>query len=1067
MNYQEWLEWRKTIDPAKESRQEGCILSISTAAEKIKEEGSKEFGEKTAAYGMALNTLYLGDEYVTEEEWQKAYVTAYDYVNNELKNEDNFKELITTGIESSSMGENARDLFINLEEVNRDLELNADLKWYAEKNSEINPNASKEIAALLGVPLAPQEVQKNNVPQDNSVIDDNDFEIDGLVEDNQLDKDGNVRDKEGNIIRKAASQNGDDDLDLNENLNINQLIEERNTAVEQPQDAPYEEDELENDAEEPVDTDDYDVITKEEAEEAEKESAALIAKKEAERKKKLEEQKQQLKEAAEKVKKEKAEAAEKKKKEAEAEKKDKLEREKKRRERTYEVKDDLKKEKSENAYLKDLFKDEKEELTAKHGNLIRGWNSEAHDDLVDAYDKFMRSLNTKNPKYSRDIKSKRKMKLKETAMEYVRMKKEIARLNGDKNVDDPDWVPKTRMGRRRYRSAKAIIENLEKFETDYDRLVMFEDDLTAKRTIGASGSSDDHADLSRSFKSLKNYLKYEDRNSDPVLKQKLMDDLRRDAERYLKKTAGEHLNDPNWAPRTTMGKRRFAAAKAVIIRLNQMEGKNRKKGQSLNNNSTNKHEENRKKENERLNNSIRNNQTNNQQPLNNDDIRYDLPEEMRLENEENEIRRSNSITPKSKRLDRFKEEFERKLEKEAEKLDSHLDDIDVTNLQGETRKRKKKESDRKDGAVLYSGKVLTRVSRDHMVNAAQQADTKEKLENTFTDICAIMVASGNFTKSSISEDEMMQSKEALRSNREFMDKVKNMTRNELTESMKDPAAEYQKIKREITNEKYDKMLEENKQSSLAASNDITAQQNLYINSVAVEYAKQRGDNSPDAVDNALQTINANKDFMQKVNMMENNDLKKGIQEPQNAFKDFTATEASHQKEPRDIDIQNNKRAYQERANNHIDSLDRISAKSCVNAMDKLKALADSNQPLTEKQMKEAKQWMAVMVANEYIQTDKKGSLHNQFRKTKKGFFDNYVKNISNSPEYNEAVPKEIDADYIKNFLAGKNEKGPKYLKDAVKKNRVKNKELSNHRQKKRNAQKAKEKPRDTLTQVNM
>jgi len=146
MNYQEWLEWRKTIDPAKESRQEGCILSISTAAEKIKEEGSKEFGEKTAAYGMALNTLYLGDEYVTEEEWQKAYGTAYDYVNNELKNEDNFKELITTGIESSSMGENARDLFINLEEVNRDFELNADLKWYAEKNSEINPNSSNDMA---------------------------------------------------------------------------------------------------------------------------------------------------------------------------------------------------------------------------------------------------------------------------------------------------------------------------------------------------------------------------------------------------------------------------------------------------------------------------------------------------------------------------------------------------------------------------------------------------------------------------------------------------------------------------------------------------------------------------------------------------------------------------------------------------------------------------------------------------------------------------------------------------------------------------------------------------------
>jgi len=46
------------------------------------------------------------------------------------------------------------------------------------------------------------------------------------------------------------------------------------------------------------------------------------------------------------------------------------------------------------------------------------------------------------------------------------MKRERARLNGDHNVDDPDWEPKSKMGKRRYRSAKAIVEKLSKFETD-------------------------------------------------------------------------------------------------------------------------------------------------------------------------------------------------------------------------------------------------------------------------------------------------------------------------------------------------------------------------------------------------------------------------------------------------------------------------------------------------------------------------------------------------------------------------------------------------------------------------
>lgn len=126
-------------------------------------------------------------------------------------------------------------------------------------------------------------------------------------------------------------------------------------------------------------------------------------------------------------------------------------------------------------------------------------------------------------------------------------------------------------------------------------------------------------------------------------------------------------------------------------------------------------------------------------------------------------------------------------------------------------------------------------------------------------------------------------------------------------------------------------------------------------------------------------------------------------------------------------------------------------------MDKLKKLADSNKPLTEQQTKEAKHWMAVMVTDQYIRTDINGSMHNQFRKTKKKYFENIVKVIAGSPEYQEALPKKIDADYIKNFLADKNSKGPRYLTDAVKKNSTRNKELRGQRLQQNNLQKSKNK----------
>ncbi|MBR5165864.1 MAG: hypothetical protein IKW87_09980 [Ruminococcus sp.] len=1225
MNYQEWLEWRKTIDPAKESRQEGCILSISTAAEKIKEEGSKEFGEKTAAYGMALNTLYLGDEYVTEEEWQKAYGTAYDYVNNELKNEDNFKELITTGIESSSMGENARDLFINLEEVNRDLELNADLKWYAEKNSEINPNSSNDMANLLGVELDQQKIQENikakqererqqqlnnqqpapmsvlnppqqfnhddnfyrqkytqwqntiqqnpdavkntkeihdhfftnglvavatqaqtaenkdiiknsvyfsnavmklynsatpyedwkksydtaenytqqylnktenlkllldkgahgenpklgkngvvlfrsfrqlnrdfsmsidmldysnkfdavipgsknemlaelNVPQaqmqqqmqqNNNELDDG-IEIEGLETGQQLDMQGNIVDQNGNIVTHADTNNNTNDNDGDfaelENININQLAEEMQEVHEQG----LERDRINREAEEREKAEEFEEITDEDVEEAERKSAALAARNEELKKKALADKERRLKEAQEKALRDKAAAAERKKKaaeeekqKAEAEKKEKLEREARRREPIYEVKDNKAYERSENSMLRDMFKDEEKELNAKHANWIRGTNTKAHDDLTEAYETFMESLDTKSKHYSRDTKSKCKMKLKQTAEAYIKAKKDYAKTRGQ-NVDDPDWMPKSKMGRRRYRSALAIIKKINSTETDYDRLVMFEDDLVAKRWTGRGGSSDDHTDLSRSFKSLKNYLKYENKNSDPELKQKLMDDLRRDAERYLKKIAGSHLNDPKWEPKTTMGARRFAAAKAVIIRLNQMEGKTLKKQQTKNQNNPTMNQQQPQQQ---------NNGSAGQQQRNNDEMRRNVSDETRLQQDNAQNRRRNSVTPTSNTPDRFKEEQQRKREKNEERYETPFDAMSVDALKGTTRKRSKKGVEDENGIVRYNGKILTRISEENLKKKSLTTLVPEILTNIFMNACAVMLGSGNLAKNVLGDEAFEQNKEALKNNKEFMDKVKKMTPEQLREGIKNPAKAYNSINDEIMNDKYGKLLEDNKKTS-AATNEILDQQNLYLNTVAIKHAMARRDTSPEAINNARNAIAQNKEFMNNVEKMTNNEFKEGINSPDVAYAAFSKAEAKYNRFARNIDIADNYERYRHRSQSEVSALNRVSAKSCCNAMDHLIEISKSEQPLTEKQKKDARKCIAIMTADEYIKNDTNNTLHNEYSKSK----DTYKKAVNgllNSAEFKKALPPELDANYIKNFLAAKNNKGPKHIQSLV------------------------------------
>ncbi len=73
MNYQEWLQWRKNTkyDEDKKFQIDACVeRAMPQTAQALKEAGHQELGEKTDAYGKALDTLYYGDESVTEEEWQ-------------------------------------------------------------------------------------------------------------------------------------------------------------------------------------------------------------------------------------------------------------------------------------------------------------------------------------------------------------------------------------------------------------------------------------------------------------------------------------------------------------------------------------------------------------------------------------------------------------------------------------------------------------------------------------------------------------------------------------------------------------------------------------------------------------------------------------------------------------------------------------------------------------------------------------------------------------------------------------------------------------------------------------
>ena len=207
------------------------------------------------------------------------------------------------------------------------------------------------------------------------------------------------------------------------------------------------------------------------------------------------------------------------------------------------------------------LKDEAGDLAATRR--IAGGSSNEHEEMLKSVGKLMLASAAQN--YSAMDKADALMEARKKTQEYITKKRG--------NNIDPDWTPKTGMGKKRFEAANNTLDRINE-EIDslglngiYSKIHDLQDDLGAKHWHGMGGSTQEHRNLMKKVEKLKRSCLVEEPGYSPEKKAKALREAKKAAQEYIRKKRGNHPE--GWIPRTGMGAKRFKAAEALIEEIDK------------------------------------------------------------------------------------------------------------------------------------------------------------------------------------------------------------------------------------------------------------------------------------------------------------------------------------------------------------------------------------------------------------------------------------------------------------------------------------------------------------------
>lgn len=133
----------------------------------------------------------------------------------------------------------------------------------------------------------------------------------------------------------------------------------------------------------------------------------------------------------------------------------------------------------------------------------------------------------------------------------------------------------------------------------------------------------------------------------------------------------------------------------------------------------------------------------------------------------------------------------------------------------------------------------------------------------------------------------------------------------------------------------------------------------------------------------------------------------------------------------DKKIDENARSYENRYDDKLlKGIDKVSANVAHTAFASLQ-VSGTMDKLDQKENQEAREHIAELVLDKMIQLDYGKTMHHKLGKMDREQFSQKAKELANSPAFNAAVPKNLNAAYIKNFLADEDGKGVMQVKNSI------------------------------------
>ncbi len=133
----------------------------------------------------------------------------------------------------------------------------------------------------------------------------------------------------------------------------------------------------------------------------------------------------------------------------------------------------------------------------------------------------------------------------------------------------------------------------------------------------------------------------------------------------------------------------------------------------------------------------------------------------------------------------------------------------------------------------------------------------------------------------------------------------------------------------------------------------------------------------------------------------------------------------------DKKIDENARSYENRYDDKLlKGIDKVSANVAHTAFSSLQ-VSGNMEKIDQKENEEAREHIAELVLDKMIQLDYGKTMHHKLGKMDREQFSQKAKELANSPAFNAAVPKNLNAAYIKNFLADEEGKGVMQVKNSI------------------------------------